>query len=198
MSKKKLPPDKYSFAIQFSQRLINVNLWIEKAEELLAAAQVLEAQVDAWWSTVHLEDGQFVGPQARKNIQAPYFMLLAYAIENYLKALVVHRNRESLRNIMLAEIPKYIKGHDLVKLARKINFELAVHEEELLTRLSRNSIWDARYPVPMDSAGIRSTQEFSDGKAYFIAYFGPQDVKRIHLFLDRLCAHVHNEISKGS
>ena len=41
MPKKKVNLDVYG-AIQFSERLSNTGLWIEKAEELLAAAEILE------------------------------------------------------------------------------------------------------------------------------------------------------------
>ena len=196
MSGKKLMD--YQFTILFSGELVDVNLWIEKAEELLAAARFLESPVKAWWSKVRIEHGQLVAPHMRENVQAQYFMLMAYAIENYFKALLIQRNYESLRNKLHSRIPEYIKEHDLVKLAREVNFELTVDEEELLSRLSRNSIWAARYPVPARSTGICSIHQLSNGKAYFTAYFGPGDVNRVNQFLDRLRAQVSSEIGKTS
>ncbi|MEE9324700.1 MAG: hypothetical protein V3U90_04005, partial [Dehalococcoidia bacterium] len=70
---------------------------------------------------------------------------------------------------------------------------LSVPEEDLLARLSRNSVWAARYPVPTRPNGIRALQQFSDGRSYLTAYFGPNDVDRLQELLDRLCNIVDKE-----
>lgn len=194
MPKKKLRPEQYPLAIQFSEQLTRIDLWMSKAEELLAAARLLEAEVLAYWSEVKVKGDRIVSAPARKSIQGPYCMLVAYAIENYCKALLIHKNRDSFRNRLLSEIPDYIREHDLLKLVRKVGLDLAVPEEELLSRLSRNSIWAARYPVPTGPDGIRAMERFSDGRAYLTAYFAPNDVNRVHEFVDRLREHVRDEL----
>lgn len=194
MSNKKLQPDQYMIAIQFSEQLANTNLWIGKADELLYAAKILEDEVVQYWSEVRVEDGRVVDTPRRKNVQGQYFLLIAYALENYSKALLVHRNRESLRNKLLVNIPNYVKQHDLLQLARDIQFKLTVPEEELLSRLSQNSIWGARYPVPTGPDDITAIKRFSDGDTYFTAYFGPQDADRIRDFVERLRGYVTKKI----
>jgi hypothetical protein len=191
---KKLQPQEFPQAIQFSEQLANAELWIGKAEELLAAAKILEVDVVKYWSEVRVEDGRVVSTLGRKNVQGPYFLLTAYALENYFKALLVHKNRESFRNKLITKIPDYIKEHDLLRLAREVAMKLAVAEEDLLFRLSRNSIWAARYPVPTGPDGITAIQQFSDGKTYLIAYFRPEDVDRIHGFVNRLREYVTLQI----
>ena len=194
MSKKKLSPEQILQAIEFSERLTDANLWIHKAQELLAAARVLEKQVERYWSKFRVEDGRVVGSYGGTNVQATYFMLVAYAAENYCKAVLVHTNRDCLRNRVLTKIPVYINEHNLLNLARQVKLELSLHEEELLSRLSRNSIWAARYPVPTGPDGLRAIEQFSDGKAHLTAYLGPHDVSRIHHLLDHLSGHVRKEI----
>ena len=105
----------------------------------------------------------------------------------------MHGDRKSLRNRLLRALPPFLKEHDLIKLARRVKFPLSVLEEELLTRLSRNSVWAACYPVPTGPNGIRAMQEFSDGRSYLTAYFGPTDVDRPKQFMDRLRHIVDNE-----
>jgi len=149
MAKKKLKPNRYPLAIQFSERFRRTDLWIAKGEELLTAAKILEANLKPKWSKVRVNKNKVVSVPTGLDVQSVYSMLIAYSIENFCKVLLIHRNRESLKNRLLTKIPNYIKEHDLQKLVNAIQLKLSVHEQELLTRLSRNSIWAARYPVQL-------------------------------------------------
>jgi hypothetical protein len=194
MAKRKIGPKHMYEAIAFSERLVDTDSWIEKADELLAAARILEKDIVAYWSTMSIKNGQVVGIPDRKLVQGPYFLLIAYALENYFKALLIHRNKESLKNRLLSTLPDYLKKHDLIELARDVNLGLDITEEDLLLRLGRNSIWAARYPVPTGPGALAAMREYSDGKHYLTAYLGPNDVSRVHGFLDRLRGLVLKEI----
>ena len=186
MSKSRTDPNQIHQAIQFSERLIDPFGWISKADDLHIAAAFLEIEIRSMWAEIEIVNGRVTRTSVRPNVQAQYFMLIAYAMENYFKAILVHRERESLRNRLLRTLPRYLKEHDLIKLARRVKLSLSVPEEELLTRLSRNSVWAARYPVPTGPNGIRAMEQFSDGRSYLTAYFGPKDVDRLKEFMDRL------------
>jgi hypothetical protein len=186
MAKKKVEPNHLHEAIMFSERLVDTGSWIEKADELLAAASILEADIMRYWSAMSIENGRVVGIPDRKLVQGPYFLLIAYALENYFKALLIQRNRESLKDRLFSALPDYLKKHDLIELARDVSLTLTVTEEELLLRLGRNSIWAARYPVPTGPGALAAMKKFSDGKVYLTAYLGPNDVSRVHDFVDRL------------
>jgi hypothetical protein len=190
----KLQPHEIQLAIQFSERLADSELWISMADELLAAAGILQVEALQYWSEVHVEGVKVVSAPRRKNVQGAYFLLTAYALENYFKALLVHKNRETLRNRVLTEIPKYVKQHDLLQLASEVGIKLTVVEEDLLCRLLRNSMWAGRYPIPTGPNSISAIRQFSDGKTYLVAYFGPTDVDRINDFVDRLREYVAVEI----
>ncbi|MCX5886547.1 MAG: hypothetical protein NT096_11675 [Proteobacteria bacterium] len=191
---KKLQHHEFQLAIQFSEELTNTDLWIDMAELLLAAAKLLEAEVIQYWSEVRVEAGQVVSTPSRKNVHGPYFLLTAYALENYFKALLVHKNRESFRNRLLTKIPNYIKAHDLLGLARKVSMKLTIVEEDLLSRLSRSSMWAARYPIPTGPTAITAIRLFSDGKTYLVAYFRPEDIGLVRAFVNRLREYVTKEI----
>lgn len=187
MKRKKPKLDQNPLFIQFSENLANPELWIGKAEELLVAARILEAYVVRYWSKVRVgKDGRLTRLPRGKHVQGPYSLLIAYAIEDYLKALLVYKNQGRFRNRLLSDIPSYIKTHDLLQLGRDVGMTFTIIEEDLLVRLSRNSLWAARYPVPTGPTGVAAVRQFSDGKTYLTAYFGPEDVDRIHRFLDRL------------
>ena len=175
--------DQYPLFIQFSENLANPELWIRKAEELLVAAAILEAYVVRYWSKVRVsKQGRLTHLPRGKHVQGPYSLLIAYAIEDYFKALLVSKNPGGFRNRLLNDIPSYMKTHDLLQLGRNVGMTFTMVEEDLLVRLSRNSIWAARYPVPTGPTGISAIRQFSDGKTYLTAYFGPKDIRPNSLF----------------
>jgi len=185
--------------IDFSNRLTDTKLWIMKADELIAAANVLEVEVEKYWSEIQIgEHNQPVNTSGRKDIQGAFSLLIAYALENYFKALLVYRNQKNLKGWLLTKLPRYLNQHDLIKLASKLRFKLDISEEELLCRLSRSSIWAARYPIPIEPESLANMKNFSTGQSYFIAYYAPQDIKRIHDFVDRLRNYVLAEIENNA
>jgi len=194
---KRLKPHQYLDAIQFSERIADPGLWIRCAEELLASAHILETEVKQYWAEVHVEGTRVVSAPSRPSPQGPYFLLAAYALENYFKAVLIHRNAEFLRNRLLSCIPGYLKKHDLVRLAEDTGLTLDVPEQELLSRLTRNSTWAARYPVPTGPDLLHAVTEFSDGRAYLTAYLAPGDVDRINAFVGRLSTFAHQEIGES-
>ena len=195
---RKLPHHQKLFQeIQFSERLIDTSLWIQKAEELQAAAAVLEVDIRLYWSEIQVKDNHAIQMSNRKYVQGPYSMLMAYAIENYFKAILIHRDTDFQRNRMVPNLPTYIKKHDLVKLANKAKVTLDLSEEELLNRLSRNSIWAARYPIPTSPDALTTEQKLSDGTTYLVACLAPHDIDRINKFIVRLRDYVNNEIQNS-
>ena len=193
MRKQKLQPHQHLQAIQFSERLVNTGLWIRSAEELEAAAAVLEPEIRRYWAEIKVENRRVVQVPKRKCVQSQYLMLMAYAMENYFKAILIHRNIDSLRGWLLSDLPCYIKTHNLVWLARESKIQLNTSEEELLYRLWRYSTWAARYPVPTGPDSLTAAKELSDGRTYLMAGYGPADLDRIPRFAGRLRETVFKE-----
>ncbi len=185
--------------IDFSNRLTDTSLWIMKADELVAAANILEVEVLKYWSEIQPDEhNQPVNTSGRKYVQGAFSLLIAYALENYFKALLIHRNQKDLKGYLLTKLPGYLKEHDLGKLASKLKFKLDASEEELLFRLFRSSIWSARYPIPIEPKALANMKKFSNGRSCLIAYYAPQDIKRIHNFIDRLRNYVLSEIENNA
>jgi hypothetical protein len=195
---RKLDPRRMLEAIQFSEQLCDPHLWLRQADELLAAARVLENEIKAQWTEIVVEDRHIVRTSGRIAVHAPYFLLVAYAVENFFKGLLVHRHRDELRGRLLPSLPKYLNEHDLITLAKRVGFTTALADQDLLTRLSRNSIWAGRYPVPTGPDGSRALKQYMDGRVYLIAVFYPNDVDRLHELLDRLRAYVVAELAEGA
>ena len=50
--------------------------------------------------------------------------MIAYVLENYFKALLIHQNQNDLKGWLLTQLPGYLKRHDLGKLASESKFKL--------------------------------------------------------------------------
>jgi len=196
--KNKPQPHQVLQAIQFSERLTDTRLWIEKADELISAANLLEAEALKYWSEIKVENNRIVSIPNRKNVQVAYLLLIAYALENFLKALLIHQNQKTLKGRLLQKLPGYLLSHDLIELSSKATFNINVSEEELFCRLSRFSIWKARYPIPLYSDTLANMKILSDEKAHLTDYYKPQDINLIHNIIDRLRKYVVTEISNGN
>ena len=74
-------------------------------------------------------------------------------------------------------LPAEVKSHDLIRLAKEAHFKFNINDEDLLTRLYRNSDWAGRYPVPVSSSGLKNIKVFTtDGKGHFAAFLSPNDI----------------------
>ena len=124
-------------------------------------------------------------PLVPDHYQGPYFMLLAYAAENLLKAAAVACNGPRYRAEFRAKLkfPKELRNHDLVKLAQLVQLSFSMEEEDLLRRLTRSAVWFGRYPVPLEYAHMSGDQIFSDDNEYLVSWFGGNDIERLNEFL---------------
>ena len=94
------------------------------------------------------------------------------------------------------KLPQELKGynHDLVTLAKGSNFTLTHIETGLLTRLSRNSLWQGRYPVPA-SADQLNSMAIHNGKAFFTAFLAPADINNLTTVIRRIKKFSSNKAS---
>ncbi len=79
-------------------------------------------------------------------------MLAGFALENILKALIVQDQGSALDSEFSSKgkLPKVLKSHDLVDLAKHARLELGDDmTKSLLGRLTRHSVWAGRYPMPI-------------------------------------------------
>ena len=131
----------------FEQDLLDPNEWRKCAQSVFDSATQFEPQVDAYWKV------QGKDREAVENHYHTYLMLCGFAFENIFKAMIVVGRRDDLRGEYRKrkELPKLLRSHVLSTLAKAA--ELEVTEEpvaEILRRLTRHSIWQGRYPFPLD------------------------------------------------
>lgn len=123
-------------------RSTHVIYWINIADELHHSSKVLETDINH--HQVHYQDE---GIDVKYPVvSGSYILLAAYSMENLFKALLLIERPEMQDE---EKIDKNLFTHDLVKLAQESsNVELSEYEKEILTTISKSSVYWSRYPIP--------------------------------------------------
>jgi hypothetical protein len=166
--------------------------WIDKAKDLYVSAKKLEPEIVRLWQTYqeHVKDTSVA--LVPDHYHGPYFMLLAFAVENLLKAAIIKHHGLDYR-MAFRERPKFpeqLKKHDLIELSKDAQLVIADDEEDLLRRLTRSAIWFGRYPVPLDYCEMSGVEEFNDGEKYSVSWLGASDIERFNNFILSLPARL--------
>ena len=187
------------FGVRYLEDLLNPRLWVAKADEMLEASKVLEPQLRQYWSVVmtnlkeeKYDKGSEHPDTPPPNLHGPYFILVSYALENLFKALIVGERSDEIRSHFFQKrrLPGMLKKHNLVKLSKEANMKVDIKEEDILIRLSRQSKWKSRYPVPVELDDIRNVFQYSYGKPYFTDYYAPGDLDRLNAIVKKVRSHV--------
>jgi hypothetical protein len=182
------------FLIQYQEQVLIPIYWIKQADELIQASKKLEPSIKRYWLAVSKyfdpRKGTYNPPpefKPKKLLQATYFMLVAYAIENYFKAVLITNFEADYKSEILrtGKLPRALIDHNLMKLSERTNFTLSNIDTSLLTRLSRNSLWQGRYPVPVNANQLNS-MTIHNGNAYFTAFLAPDDIKNLNTLIRRI------------
>lgn len=172
----------------YKAKAFDEDSWLECAVNLLETAKLLEPKIGELWENyrAHLKDRNVVLKQDHYN--GPYFMLIAYAIGNLLKAAIVRSGAvpRAARFEVDSKFPKELKGHNLLDLAEAAGVPIGLEDEDLLRRLTRNAIWSGRYPIPLHYDYSQPSEVYSDGTKYSVAFFGAKDVERLQRFVQDL------------
>ena len=159
--------------------------WLRSARSLVACAKELEPKVIELWENyrAYIKD-QKIGLKSDDYL-GPYYMLIAFAVENYFKAAIVKKKSVSFKKAFRDKnkFPKDLNSHDLIQLAQKANFSFSKEEEDLLRRLTRHAIWAGRYPVPTYYKNSAPGELFSDGEEYNVSYYGGNDIEKLNLLI---------------
>ena len=154
----------------YQDTALRASSWLNNAIALLDSAALLEPKVNEFWQTwrEHIKD-KSARMKSDKYISV-YLMLISFAVENLLKAIIVREMRsEIIDELIRGRFPKILKSHDLIALSQLAEFPVKNQlYEDLLHRLCRSAVWHGRYPVPLDYRSGRSAR-FLNGKEYTIS-----------------------------
>ena len=175
------PMDYPALKNEYADELAREKRWVDVAKELLNAAELMEPQImeresdylaNALDGTDHLIGQDF---------RPIYFMLVAYACENLLKAAVIRLSKSELQSQVQTDgrLPDQLKSHDLYNLAEAVGLAPSEGQELLLRRLTRNALWAGRYPVPSKAIDWYGDTKMSNGKNTIVAFFNSYDVSSV-------------------
>ena len=151
-----IPPKWHAgITAQWKKAILDPRAWIDVGERLMKASAHLRVPVDAYWE--HFEERFEEGYQPEGRTELPptdeYYMLVGFAAENFLKALLVLRNRRD-SELQVENSLKLPLGHGIASLARSLGFSLTEDEEQVLHFLEWKVRWSGRYPVPLEPSHV--------------------------------------------
>jgi hypothetical protein len=159
----------------YGELVSDPNTWKSSAKQLSTAAAKFERRIRRMWDR-ELSGTGIASAYKRKHdaetayLQNIYMMLLGFAVENNIKAIIAKKYQEIVRTTAQksGKLPDLLKSHDLPKLARRAGLELNTHESGVLRRLTASVTWAGRYPVAVSlsessgGSGILKTISSSD------------------------------------
>lgn len=91
--------------IQYQEKVLTPHLWINQADELIKSSKIFEPSIKKYWKMI----ANYYDPKSHifsppsgfkppKLLQSTYFLLVAYAIENYFKAILVNDHKCKYQN----------------------------------------------------------------------------------------------------
>ena len=175
------PASDRAFRSNYRRKLLSPADWIGTADALLQTAQLLEEEVTAIWHSMRewhaTKDKRKLKPDGLLSV---YLMLVAFAVENLLKAALVGDFARDLREEFDSseKLPALLRTHDLFKLATKAALPITVEEEIFsvfsLVRRFGPGVTLCRSP----SAPCRVRKSFQ------MASFGPYLISAVKTSLD--------------
>lgn len=135
---------------KYGELLLDYSLWEKKSDYLYESAKLLESKIENDW-----RQSQNGSKPFDYHYSSIYLMLSSFAIENLLKAIIIKNDLNTIKTNFKKcnRLPKILSSHNLLELARKANSNDIDKEENIflkifLKKLSRNAIWEGRYPIP--------------------------------------------------
>lgn len=144
--------------LYFAKNALGSEPWNRKADDLFAAADLVEPELRRRWDEVKRSwRGE---PVPLLGLHGIYLMLMAYGIENLCKGRIVASLSKSAKNeIEAGKLPGFLKNHHLAQLAREGGLTLDPNEEGQLDRLERAATSFGRYPIPTSSSGVNKPEK---------------------------------------
>ena len=124
-------------------------------------------------------------PQEAK-VLPPIFLLYGFAVECLLKGLWVSQGNRMVVGEKFVGITG-IRGHELHKMAKKVNFTTSAEEEAILQGLHAKIVSSARYPIGVNWGIARATR-YPNGGFGSRTTFHSGDIEVIEKMIGRLVA----------
>lgn len=144
--------DDKNFKDLYMSNLLNEKQWIDIADKLYKSAIIFEPKIKQNYEEALNEEFEKGVDTSLKNI---YLMLVSYAIENYLKAIIIFAKKQQIKKDLdkKTELPQCLKSHDLEYLMKEAKLTNIIKSKsfecQLLSKLTSCARWYGRYPVSL-------------------------------------------------
>ena len=169
-------------AERFSLYVLSEEAWFRKANELIAAMELLEPRIKKFWECVGIAgivNGINSEAEPEHDLINVHMMLAGFAIENLCKGHLAKRLSPSQREkVKHKGLPERLKTHKILSLLARAKMTLSDAEEDLVDRIHKTIAWRGRYPAPISHEEIVPFAQ------------GDSDVYKIKALLQKLRAHV--------
>ena len=139
---------------QFNLRAESPSVWVLSARRLKRGGDII---CDAYEIDLRaMERGS--SPLELDNLETVGVATLLYglSIENLIKAIIIHKDPNSIKNGKLREWPG--TGHNLINLAKEAGIVFNKEQFDFLNRLVAFVEWAGKYPVPKNATKISLKQ----------------------------------------
>jgi hypothetical protein len=187
------------FVVMYITSLKDIQAWVNMADTFIEASKIFEPKLKEFWDVIltnakegRYEKGGEIPRQTPANLHGPYFVIISYALENLLKALIIKKRGDEISHQFFksGKLPSLIKSHDLINLCHSAQIKLSIIEEDVLRRLSRQLLWKSRYPVPVNLPDMLNMIKYSDNHIYLTDLLKPDDNEQINNIISRLKAEL--------
>lgn len=145
--------------MNWSSEIFSPAYWHKNAHNLSLSAKVIEDKLN---EMNHLPMIKIHDPDSYFNeiiaYSEAYMLIMGYSVENSLKGFALEiylkdHNQVEIPdfNTLKKNVWKIQNGHDLPKLIRLFDINLAASEDNLLLRLKNFIVWAGKYHIPTDS-----------------------------------------------
>jgi len=187
----------------FAEALSNPNSWLGTAANLILVCEKIETEIPVLWKGI-LDDKSelptlFTHPEKMEHrLLDTYLMLMGFAMENILKAIIVSQDPNAYKNKALRQkkLPADLDGHGLLELAASINFELDAEEKSVLGRLEDHLVWAGRYPVPTKPSSYDHAFAIPSRTSSLFRMYTNTDIHTVKHIIERLQAEFHVTLPK--
>jgi hypothetical protein len=165
---------------RFAQYVLSEDAWFHTANELIAAMDKLEPQINQFWECLN---AQFLvqnsDPEPEHSLHDVHMMLSGFAIENLCKGYLAGRlSLKEREDVKAGSLPESLRGtHDILDLVERTGMTLCDTEKELVKKIGQ-AIWRGRYPSPTSHKRINPFARIDS------------DISWIRTFLQKLRRHV--------
>ncbi len=135
--------------------------WYSYAHELADTADAIYKKSKGQWIAYiqNFADGS-TDTYSRPLISRPVMLMYGLSFENIIKGLLISEEPTLLQG---GKLSKHLLGHDLVKLADRLqSIQLIAEERELLALLSDVVPYHGRYPVPRNAQDLKPEKYISE------------------------------------